>query len=682
MKGGRRSYAEQTRAKLLDLWTGEEGFGKPLGCVSTTFTFDAELFEEQCLARFLSIQSNPNETAKAYLIEREEKLSQSFSCVLVDKTHIAPERSLRWNLLPVAIPEGGVLHAKLTLLAWEDCVRMLIGSANLTEPGYRRNQEVVAAFDFNRDGDAPPSLLVDCVAFLNEVRRFSPGYTRADGGPQAALAAFLGSVERWARSLPAGEHTDGECALVPVIPGGRSVVQQLGDLWKGSAATEAWVLSPFYDKEPGAPDTAKTLARILTTRGTRYLEFVAPGRRLPDNTVQIDIPASLKRSSHPALEHRFSWVPERIDVNGKPEDRLLHAKSIWLQRDERALYVVGSSNFTAAGLGLCRGHNIELNVAYLIRDCKSEFGKLCDQSWVETERLEDVEGAQFLADGQIDSDENPDAAVLPRAFGLALYRWGEAGSQLELEIGSKAPAIFGVHTKTGDLILDGDSWVRAGKPEAVVVKWESKRPPSCLDVRWLDDGDGSELVAPWAVNVADVSSLPPPEELGSLSLSELMEILTSARPLHEVVMRILERREKSKGEPAIEVDPHKRVDTSQFLLQRMRRVAHALEGMRDRLQQPVGSKEALQWRLHGPIGPVALAKRLAVEDPSGAAFMIAEVASTLRGVTWRPLGSVDRNAIEAQVGQTIQTLHELATRAPAPSNLAEYVTASFRELLP
>jgi hypothetical protein len=47
---------------------------------------------------------------------------------------------------------------------------------------------------------------------------------------------------------------------------------------------------------------------------------------------------------------------------------------------------------------------------------------------------------------------------------------------------------------------------------------------------------------------------------------------------------------------------------------------------------PVASLDALRWRLRGPIGPIALAKRLAAEDPDGAAFMIAEFATTLRGV--------------------------------------------------
>ena len=57
MTGGRKSITEQARARLLDQWSGEPEFGAPRGCVTTSFTFDAELFEEQCLKAFLSIQA-------------------------------------------------------------------------------------------------------------------------------------------------------------------------------------------------------------------------------------------------------------------------------------------------------------------------------------------------------------------------------------------------------------------------------------------------------------------------------------------------------------------------------------------------------------------------------------------------------------------------------------------------
>jgi hypothetical protein len=682
MKGGRQSIAEQIHTRLLDLWRGEEAFGQPLGCVTTSFTFDAELFEEQCLARFLSIQSNPNETAKAYLVEREEKLSQCFSCVLVDRAHAAPDRSLRWNLLPVTLPHGGVMHAKLTLLVWESCIRVLIGSANLTEPGYRRNQEVMAALDFGPQGSPPPELLVQCVAFLNRVRSFAPGSTRTKDGPQAALATFLLSVEQRARLLPPAERGDAECALISLIPGSEPVVKQIRDLWKGAAPDRAWVLSPFYDKNQQARDTSETFAGLLTTRGRRRLVFSAPGRKLPDGTVQIDIPEGLKKTSHPSLEHGFSIVHQRVEIDGKEEDRNLHAKSVWLERDRRALYMIGSSNFTAAGLGLHPGHNIELNVAYVIGDCTSQFGKLCDQSWPLEDTLDNLDGVQFFTDGLTDSAENPDAALLPGAFGLALYCLDKQGGRLELEIGCDAPPTFEVHSKDGNSLIDAASWLRDGKQKLVVISWEAKRPPSSLEVRWRNK-EREEYTAQWVVNVADMSALPPPDELGSLSLAELMEILTSARPMHEAVMRILDRREKKIAPGAtVEIDPHKKVDTSQFLLRRMRRVAQALEGMHERLQQPVGFIEALRWRLRGPIGPVALAERLSEEDPDGAPFMIAEVATTLREVPWRPLGSLGISDINAEVDETVRALHELATKAPAPTNLAKYVRASFKELLP
>jgi hypothetical protein len=70
-------------------------------------------------------------------------------------------------------------------------MRVLIGSANLTEPAYRRNQELMAALDFGPNGNLPPELLSQCVIFLNRVRSFAPGSGRVEGGPQAALEAFL-----------------------------------------------------------------------------------------------------------------------------------------------------------------------------------------------------------------------------------------------------------------------------------------------------------------------------------------------------------------------------------------------------------------------------------------------------------------------------------------------------------
>jgi hypothetical protein len=132
--------------------------------------------------------------------------------------------------------------------------------------------------------------------------------------------------------------------------------------------------------------------------------------------VQIDAPAALKTSSHPSLQHAFSVVQQQFEIEGKHEDRPLHAKSLWLERDGRALYMLGSSNFTATGLGLHPRHNIELNIAYVIRDCGSRFGKLCAQSWPQETELDELKKVQFLG-GSTEKVPRPD--LYARACG----RW-------------------------------------------------------------------------------------------------------------------------------------------------------------------------------------------------------------------------------------------------------------------
>jgi hypothetical protein len=138
------------------------------------------------------------------------------------------------------------------------------------------------------------------------------------------------------------------------------------------------------------------------------------------------------------------------------------------------------------------------------------------------------------------------------------------------------------------------------------------------------------------VNVVSGSTLPPPDELKDLPLEALINILTSARPLHQALRAYLARRgkEDANGQgrqgPAF-FDPLKRVDSSGFLLQRTRRVSLALNGLRERLERPVVSKESLEWRLRGPVGALALKTALVKEAKSDEErmFLLSELALEL-----------------------------------------------------
>src|SRR5438034_8387658 len=159
-----KSSKTSSTGAMLELWRPPQRVGDPVGCLATTYTFTPGLFDEQCLARFLEIESEPNREDLAFLLERESRLGSVYAGVLVDHTQAGVEHSLRWDVLPVRI-RAGKQHAKISLLAWERHVRLIVASANLTDPGYRSNQEVAAVVDLSPQ-EADGEVLAQTLSFL------------------------------------------------------------------------------------------------------------------------------------------------------------------------------------------------------------------------------------------------------------------------------------------------------------------------------------------------------------------------------------------------------------------------------------------------------------------------------------------------------------------------------------
>jgi hypothetical protein len=174
--------------------------------------------------------------------------------------------------------------------------------------------------------------------------------------------------------------------------------------------------------------------------------------------------------------------------------------------------------------------------------------------------------------------------------------------------------------------------------------------------------------------------------LKDLSLDVLIEILTSAKPLYQTLERWLRRRKQDKiHEEGISLDPHKRVDTSSFLLQRTRRVSDALTGLRQRLERPVVSQQALEWRIRGPVGVMALAQAVGKEARSEQerSFLLTELCLELARV--RPLaspGSLSSAHVRKslrQAAEEIRATISLDALAGLPA-LASYTKAAFEEI--
>lgn len=671
MKGAGKSAGH---GKLLEAWVPPEGAGDSIGCLATSFTFDSVFFEEECLGRFLRLETDPTEDGPLYLLEREEKLAQlSCAVALVDRNHCRGSRSLRWDLMPTHVTKG-VFHAKVSILHWANCIRIIVASANLTENGYRRNQEIFASLDFRPDSEAPIECLNQITSFLHDI--LAGGITGGDDKAKARASTFL---ERMGPLVEGWNIRDTrDVKVFPVLVGQdrSSAIAQLTKLWPGNVLpTEAKVVSPFFDQQDANEDVPTTsvwgeLLRKRGRAGIRYFLQVDDVAGSDERLVRA--PKTLVESMPTGRQQVFTKF-ERILID---QDRLLHAKAIWLEDDRWVLYLIGSSNFTSAGLGL-GVTNIEANLAFLLDKTrqKKQVHNMA-LAFPEGEVLNIDETIQWLPNPPEGEDEpSSEDVTLPLGFRSAVYRHSEAGAEVILEIANPPDGWILYREEDDKQPWYGKSaWDVAGRPTKAVVAWPAERPPSGFWVTWRD----APGKAWFPVTVDAPNSLPPPEELRNLPLDVLVDVLTSSRPLHRIesLRRLLKKR--GEGDPDNDgtdalIDPHKRVDTSRFLLQRTRRVSWALGALRERLERPVMSAESLWWRLRGPVGVTALAQALEKESqsPEETAFMITELILELHRVRLQAnSGYVEPDTIRESLGALSADLKKLIPKGQRVKGMA------------
>jgi hypothetical protein len=662
--------------RLLEAWEPPEYAGNPLACLATSFTFDPDFFEIQCLGRFLNLswqrdEGEPNERL-ASLIEQHGRLAETPATVIVDRGDDPAKRSLVWDLLRVRVP-GGLLHAKTAVLIWEDYVRFIIGSANLTPAGYREKIEAAVILDASSRSRLPRAVALQTLASI----RALVGRTAADAGdegPQqralATLALARRMIDRF--GLPVQRARTEPVLTVNHAEPGRPALAMLREVWSGGPPRRATVLSPFHDAESTPGGAASTLASELAQRGPVKLRFV-----LPADTRQAATVVRAPKGLADGVPIRFG--PEFYLLAVDPQEpRRLHAKVIVLESDGWVAALVGSSNFTRAGLGLNRGSgHLEINVA-IGAPVGSQAAKTLRGLIPLGERIDpdDVEW-----EPEPDDDELAEKG-LPDGFGQATYITGEH-PQLRLTFEPKLglPDRWQIFDPTDRAILDAAGWESAGRTSPHDSGWPSE-PPVFLAVRWMDED--SEHKAAWPVNADKPSQLPLPPEL-RLSLEDLIVALRSSRPLPEAIAQLLSRRDRL--DPELNPDPLQRFAATGQLLRRTREISAALEGLRRFLERPAPTIEVLRWRLQGPFSP----RRLATGFAEGASrrqsldgeapFMLAELALTLRRIDWTVVssGGVEPKAVRTEVRALLGELRAMVDQLNPQRPLKDYITEAFAE---
>lgn len=691
-KAKKKSYTN----KLLDAWQPPEAAGDPLGCVATTFTFSPVFFEEECVGRFLQMQSDAIEDGPTYIIEREEKLAD-VKCVsvLVDINHCKGTRSLRWDLLPVRLHKA-ILHAKVSLLYWQSLIRIIIASANLTEDGYRRNQEIFGILDYTEGSNAPIEFLDNTIAFLHDAANFSKS---ADEEASPALNRVIGLLDSvavasktWGHAEPQQGRKAPRVHLVLAGPGRPSIFDQVSALWpEGTPPLQAEITSPFFDP-PGIPNMpAEKLWSILRQRGEASVTFNLIAEDEPgEPSVFLKAPREIL-SAKPTRMNTKTYL-NRISLKDESADavyRPLHLKSIWFSGHEWHGYLIGSSNFTSSGTGIGKQPNLEANILYLVsQKGNSKAVRLLKQGAIDKEPMGSDLTLVWQTEMEANEDEPSDNMVLlPSSFGSATYFKQNGSGSVELKFNSDPPAGWQIYKYIGsnEILTNEMGWQMQGKPARLTLDWTAQVAPSGFEVSWK----GCDTRVWWPVNVDRATSLPPPDILKDLPLDILVNILTSARPLHQVLKIWIAKRKGLKPNNQIKdiIDPHKRVDTSTFLLQKTYRVTAALIGLRKKLERPVVSEESLAWRLRGPIGVSAVAQAIVKEarTTEERAFLLTELAMEISRSRPKTVpGCLNVQEINKHLSEMIIEIKDQVFEdlTDAPSTLKQYIRSAFREAIP
>lgn len=570
--------------------------------------------------------------------------------MLVDDTQAGVEHSYRWDVLPVRI-RGAKQHAKLSLLAWENHVRIIVTSANLTEQGYRSNYEVAASLDSSPDS-ASTEALADAVQFLRGLVRLVPG--AADNPAVVRADAFLSDVEKRTRRWRSSKRSSVRQQLVFTMPAngaGRPARSSLDDSIekcraRGGSPWEAWVASPFFDGDSSAGEVMATLCKQMARREKRDLCLCVPASR--DEVSRQWRIAAPKTLLTIAERHRATLkveaLPEKdVDKNLRP----WHAKMVAYRGDGYSALMVGSSNFTVAGMGTGARRNAEANLLTIVQHeaFAREAGQI-EAVWPQMDEIENPATCEWQgADPDREEEEQAGSPPVPPGFLSATYRAGDHRLITLLLDPKELPPEWRVCAAGREPLelLNSVAWREGGGKPTCAIAWAPAQPPEKLVVQW----DGHEAFLP--INVDDRSALPPPKECDSMTADDILGILAATDPGAAYRAWAKTQQKGVGGEDddldsavPIDLNPLKRYDLHATLLHRVRRRARVLAQLRANLERPVGSKQALEWRLNGLIGISTLANRFArefteaVERVDEALLALADFLIVLREVNYQP----------------------------------------------
>jgi hypothetical protein len=717
--GRRRTVEEQP---LADYWKPpadsglKDGVGEPVSCVATTFEFDAGFFEAELLPRFLGLRFDHTENERTFIIEREESLATTRVGVLVDVSKFDPRQTtLQWDQLPIQVP-GGIQHAKVTVLVWERLVRLIVGSANLKRQGYRRNRELFAALDFfDAEDSAPLGLLHDALAFANILCTWSRTLPAATERIRETTEQIRARVRRWSNAPQ--DFTSRERPRVGFVVShpahgsgsAQSALGQLMRMWLPRRVVRFTVMTPFVGQQTDGEDAVLHSVRELSMARDAEGWLIVPQAPAPEDAKRRIVP--LPRHFGECWKKRFGeksrvlLVPRCVEeVDERPRD--LHAKAILIEGDSHDLLMAGSSNFTPHGMGI-GVFNCEANLVCEDKADEKRDGQTFDDrlgvpvSWDDPVGVDDV---AWQDPEQAPEDAPPTKPHLPAFFAWASYSQTTGAIRVGIDRNHPEPSDWTISLAGQSAEESVSLFSRSSCPTdetALSFTLDEKARGvhlTALRVAWTDkDTTRQEGFLAVAVEDRDTDLLPP-EEFRGLSVDGIIECLLSGRTPAEWIEKQDARRKRNASTDAA-IESLRAVDTSNYVLYRMRRFGRALAAMADRIARTQPTPDAIRYRLlRDPLGPVHLAETLSVGrndhdsgQPSAAEtgyhlYALAEMLLSVGHVGRRVRRACGRDGkwcvpIFREARERIRAIMQRVRHqaGPLPDDLARYLDASLSE---
>lgn len=645
MKNKPKKNGATSPRRLVDRLVAPLADGALNAILATTYELQAEFLETDFLPSLLGLGAWDDRKWTSRIAIEKSLADTESAAVFVDAAcYRGRPRSLRLAIHPFAVGPGRILHAKVTLLVYDRAVRLIVGSANLTEPGYRKNREVAATLRATSED----------VRHVPMLRRAIDGMKGHLGGrwseaAERASALALARMAEWPSAAAEEDSWFAWSGHDDEMPLARQVVDRWPD---GDRVHTITIVSPFWSEAHGDGALAQLIGR-LRARGAlapaTHVRLLADARPVADGKYLPILPESYRTWSPQdaavtatAVAVDPSVLPEEVDgVEDFRGTRPLHAKIALLQGTTHSLAYFGSANFTCRGWGFRGGLPANLEAGIILRAHGADRASL--------ERLVPaIAGPEIRLDGAAGDRLAIPSQLVPSApwpsFIREIMLVTSDDQRLALEItvftvevdGPWSVTLAGNETRA--LATGGGGGPEATRVDLAPETLEALLVEQEVCVRWWSHAEGARFPVNVALAARDGLPIAPglhhPKEQLLLLYYQSRIAWEELYPEHGELAG-----DHAASGPAAETE----VDTSKIQAYQVREFVEALRGVRDDLKAASSSPGTMRLAVLGPVSPVALARhveyavRRSERSPTAGAFQLVELLACLDEAARIPL---------------------------------------------